>query len=271
MTLGERRFGRRDVATMAAAASVLPGAVTLGLTDEAGRTAAAFAQPATPPPVSLSGAPMVYVGGHGSVRAQPDMASAVIGVEVERETLAEAQSEATALASAVIAAIQAAGVADEDIRTSSFTVRMVREREREEDGGRGERGEIRGFQVANAVEVTVRALDTLGQVLDDAIAAGANEVRQINLFLADPTDAASQARTRAVEDARAKADALAAAAGLTVSRVVSMTEFLSPVPVSANGGTAIADAAGGMERTAVPIAVGADEIVVEIDAAFELA
>jgi uncharacterized protein YggE len=229
----------------------------------------ARAQPATPPPVSLTGGPMVYVGGYGAVRVPPDMASAVIGVEVERETMGEAQSEATALATAVIAAIQAAGVADEDIRTTSFTVRMVRERE--ENGGRGERGEIRGFQVANAVEVTVRALDTLGRVLDDAIAAGANEVRQINLFLSDPADAAAQARARAVEDARAKAEALAAAAGLTVSRVVSISEFLSPVSAAASGGTAIADASGGMERAAVPIAVGSDEIVVEIDAAFELA
>lgn len=262
----QRRFGRREVTTLAAAATVLPG-TALSLTDAPGRAAAVLAQPGSPTP--LTGESTVYVNGRGAVRVPPDMASAVIGIEVERPTLAEAQQEATTQATAIIDAIKAAGVAEEDIRTTTFNVRVVRERDREEE--RGQRGEVRGFQVSNAVEVTVRAIDTLGQLLDDAIAAGANEVRQIAFSLSDPAEAAAQAQTRAVEDARAKADGLAAATGMTVSRVVSISEIFSPSPaaplmVSANGGTAIADASGGD----VPIAIGADEIVVEIEVTYEL-
>jgi uncharacterized protein YggE len=212
---------------------------------------------------------LVYVNGRGSVCVPPDLASAVIGIEVERPTLAEAQEEATAQATAIIDAITAAGVDDADIRTTSFNVRVVRERDRD-DEGRGERGEARGFQVSNAVEVTVRAIDTLGRVLDDAIAAGANEVRQISLSLSDPAEAATQARTRAVADARAKADELASAAGMTVSRVVTIAEFFSPSPAPVEMATAIADASGGLSRAEVPIAIGSDEVVVEIDATFEL-
>jgi uncharacterized protein YggE len=260
----QRRFARRDVTAMAAAATVLPGAATFGLTDAPARASAAFQDTPTP----LTGMSLVYVTGHGSVRVPPDMASAVIGIEVERPTLSEAQEEATTQATAIIDAIKAAGVADEDIRTTSFNVRIVRERDRDE--GRGERGEVRGFQISNAVEVTVRALDSLGRVLDDAIAAGANEVRQIALSVSDPAAAATQARTRAVEDARAKADELAAAAGMSVSRVVTISEYFSPSPAPVEMATAIADGSEELSRAEVPIAIGSDEVVVEIEVTFEL-
>jgi uncharacterized protein len=262
----QRRFGRRDVTAMAAAATVLPGAAALGFTDAHAGASAALALQDMPTP--LAGMSLVYVTGRGSVRVPPDMASAVIGIEVERPTLAEAQEEATAQATAIIGAIKSAGIAEEDIRTTSFNVRVVRERDRDE--GRGERGEVRGFQVSNAVEVTVRALDSLGRILDDAIAAGANEVRQINLSVSDPAQAATQARTRAVEDARAKADELASAAGMVVSRVVTISEFFSPSSAPIEMATAIADASGELSRAEVPIAIGTDEVAVEIEVTYEL-
>lgn len=264
----QRRFGRRDVATMAAAATVLPGAAALGLAGAPGRASAEPVLQRVPEP--HSGATMAYVSGHGSVLVPPDMASIVIGIEVEHPTLGEAQAEATSRATAIIDAIEAAGVAEADIQTTNFNVRIVRERDRDE--GRNQRGEIKGFQVSNVVEVTVRALDTLGRILDDAIAAGANEVRQITFSLSDPAEAAAQARTRAVEDARGKADTLAAAAGMMVSRLVTISESYAPLPapVELQAAPAMEDASGGLSRAEVPIAIGTDEIVVEIEAAYEL-
>lgn len=266
MNGGQRRFGRRDVTSLAAAATVLPGAMALGLADVPGRTLAAPALQGTLTP--LSDMTLVYVNGFASVRVPPDMASVVIGIEVEQPTLAEAQAEATEQATAIMTAIRDAGVPEEDIRTANFNVRIVRERDRDEE--RGERGEIRGFQVSNAVEVTVRALDSLGQLLDDVVAAGANEVRQITFSIADPAAAAMQARTRAVEDARSKADTLAAAAEMTVSRVVSISELFSPMPAPMPMESAIADAAGGEFRERVPISIGTEEVAVEIAVIYEL-
>ncbi|MGH2617076.1 MAG: SIMPL domain-containing protein [Thermomicrobiales bacterium] len=261
-----------------AAATLILGAVAFGQTGAPGR-AAELALQATPPaqPEHLD-TTLVYVNGSGSVRVPPDMASVVVGVDVERPTLAEAQAEASTQATAIIDAIKAAGVAEEDLRTASFNVRVVRERDRErgdEESARGgdnaQRDDIRGFQVSNAIAVTVRDLDTLGRILDDAIAAGANEVRNVSFSLTDPDDAAEPARTRAMDDARTKAEGLASAAGMTVSRVVSISETYSPRPeavvfATANAGGAIADASGGD----VPIAIGTDEIAVEVQVTYEL-
>jgi uncharacterized protein YggE len=246
----------------------------------------AFGQVAAPPgraaEVARQGTPpaqperldttLVYVNGSGTVRVPPDTASVVIGVDIERPTLAEAQSEASTQATAIMGAIEAAGVATADIRTTAFSVRIVRERQRGEEEERGQRGEIKGFQVSNAVAVTVRDLAALGRILDDAIAAGANEVRNISLFLEEPGDVAGQARSLAMEDARSKADGLASAAGMAVSRVVTISETYSPRPApvefaTANsGGVAIADASGGD----IPIAIGSDEIEVEVQVTYEL-
>jgi uncharacterized protein YggE len=281
-----RRFGRGQWA-LVAAAIILFGAVAFAQAGVPGRAAELALQSTPPTQPEHIDKTLVYVNGSGSVRVPPDMASVVVGVDVERPTLAEAQAEATTQATAIIDALKAAGVAEADMRTTTFNVRVVRERGRErgeeeieiassdEEVARGgenaQSGDIRGFQVSNAIEVTVRDLDTLGRVLDDAIAAGANEVRNIAFSLADPDAAAAQARTRAMDDAGAKADGLANAAGMTVSRVVSISETYSPRPeavvfASANAGAEIADASG----RDVPIAVGTDEIAVEVQVTYEL-
>jgi uncharacterized protein len=253
------------LASMTAASMVPLGAVALS------QPALALQEIPPPPP----GATMVYVNGFGTVRVAPDLATIVIRIEVERPALAEAQQEATALATAIMEVIEDTGVAPDDIRTASFSVRITRERDRDsEDNGRGDnqRGDIRGYQVSNAVEVTVRDLDRLGQLLDDVVAAGANEIRQIAFSIADPAAAASQARASAMDDARTKAEELAAAAGMTVSRVASISEFSSPMPLPVEFGrdrieaTAIADAAG----PDVPISVGMNEVTIDLQVTYEL-
>ena len=253
-----QRLGRRAFASMAAAAVPL-GAVTFGQPD----AAAAPAWQIPPPPV-----PMVDVTGYGSVRVPPDMASIVIGVEAQRPTLAEAQAEATTQATAIIDALKSAGVAEQDLRTTDFSVRIVRERQRGDD--ETQRGEIKGFRVSDAVEVTVRELAKLGRILDDAVAAGANDVRRIAFSLADTAPAAAQARGRAMDDARAKAEALATAAGVTLGRVLSISETSSLAPTPVAFETAADGVSGEVARAEVPIAIGTDEVAVEVSVVYEL-
>ena len=263
--IGQRRLGRRTLATMAAA-TVPFGVMAFGDGGSSGLVSAAPAF-AIAPPVQ-PGATTVDVYGKGSVRAVPDLASATIGVEVERPALGEAQAEAATLTAAVIAAIKEAGIPDEDVQTARFSVRVVRERERDKGDGKedAQRPEQTTFRVSNAVEVTVRDLDKMGGILDDAIAAGANDVQGIMFSLADPSAAVGQARARAMADARTKADELAAAAGMTVSRVVAISETYSPSPSPYDYGAAIADGS----VPPVPIAIGTDEVAVEVQVIYEL-
>src|SRR5687767_6235790 len=86
-----------------------------------------FAQDmATPEPDMALGVPTVSVSGHGSVIARPDTASVNVGVEVIKPTLDEAQETASVQTTAVVEALEEAGIASEDIQTAQFNVNILR-------------------------------------------------------------------------------------------------------------------------------------------------
>jgi hypothetical protein len=124
---------------------------------------------------------------------------------------------------------------------------------------------IEGYVATNTLSVRVRALDTLGGVLDAAVSDGANTLNGLGFGLADPDPALKDARAKAVQDARARAETLAAAAGVTLGRVLSITEGgysgSAPMPMYK------ADAA----MSAVPVAGGEVGISVTATVVWEIA
>jgi uncharacterized protein YggE len=118
------------------------------------------------------------------------------------------------------------------------------------------------------VNVTIHEIDRVGEILDAVVAVGANSIYGISFYVEDTSDAASQARTLAVEDARAKADELAAAAGLTIVRIVSISETSAPPPAPVPAGRGQAEAA---DMAAPPIQTGTSEVSVDVLITFEAA
>ena len=108
----------------------------------------------------------------------------------------------------------------------------------------------------------------LGELLDEAVNAGANSINGVTFYVDDQTAAASEARRLAVEDARTKAEELAAAAGLTLGSVLSIAEgTVSPMPPPMYAG------AGGemaMAEAAVPVQPGSSTVAVDVSMTFEL-
>jgi uncharacterized protein len=209
------------------------------------------------------GVATVSVSGHGSVNVPPDTASVNIGVDVIKPTLGEAQDTATAQATAVIEALEAAGIAAEDIQTEFFSVNILRDYSENADPTL-----ITGFEIINQLRVTVRDTDQLGELLDAAVNAGANSIYGVTFYVDDQTEAASEARVEAVEDARTKAEELAAAAGMTLGPVVAISEGTTPLvsPVydmGRGGGMAAAEAA-------VPVEPGSTTVAVDVTMTFEL-
>lgn len=203
----------------------------------------------------------VYVNGQGLVTIAPDTASVIVGVNIIEKTLSEAQAKATTQMTAVIDALQGAGIAEKDIQTVNYSVNILQNYDQN-----GNPATIEGFQVSNQVNVTVRDLDKLGSILDTVVGQGANAIYGINFYVNDPSAASSQARKLAVEDARKKADELAAAAGMKVGRVISISESYasSPMPVAYNRAEAADSAA------AVPIQAGSTTISVDVQVTYEL-
>ena len=227
-----------------------------------GMSRSAIAQDATA--VAGSGNATVTVNGTGSVTVTPDQASISVGVNVIQKSLSEAQAAATSQMTAVIDALKAAGIDEKDIQTSNYSVNIMQNYDNS-----GYPSEVIGFQVNNQVNVTVREIDKLGEILDAAVTAGANSIYGITFVVSDSTAAASQARTAAVEDAKAKAEEIAAATGTTLGKIVSVTETYSPspLPVDFYGGAGMAE---DMARSSVPVQAGGSVVQVSVLVTYEL-
>jgi len=175
--------------------------------------------PAEAPPRAIT------VVGNGKVTARPDMAMVQVGVETRNESAEAAVSENTQRMNAVLVALKNAGIAEQDVQTANFSLYA--------DQQRGPNGELlRPIQyvASNIVRVTVRDLEKVGAVLDAVVNAGANQVYGISFGVANPNRLQLQAEENAVEDARARAQALAAKAGVQLGDVLSISETISTPP-----------------------------------------
>jgi uncharacterized protein YggE len=159
---------------------------------------------------------------------------------------------------AVIAKLKELGVVDADIQTSNFNISPQR------NVGPNGSGEITGYQVTNSVMVTIRDLSTVGDILDQAIQAGANDISGVSFGFSDPAKLQLQALDQAVADAQAQADALAKSSGVQRGEVLSISEVVSPNPVPVMGFAAQA------ERAAVPIQPGSSEVHAQVQIVYAI-
>ena len=160
----------------------------------------------------------IVVAGTGRVSVEPDLAELRLGVSVARPTVDGARGVAAATMDAILAAVAAAGVDRRDVRTTRLSVQP------RYDYRDNQPPVLTGYELANVVEVTVRDLDRLGDVLDGTLGAGATSMDGLSFRLADPEPAEREARLRAMAAARARADVLAEAAGLAIVGVSDIVE-----------------------------------------------
>jgi uncharacterized protein YggE len=202
------------------------------------------------------------VNGAGEVSLTPDLAYIYIGVHDEAATPSEAVDANKAHTTAVIAAIKKAGVSEKDINTTNFSIWPSQQYAPD--------GTISGttYMVDNTVYVIVRDISSLGNLLDAAITAGANNINSISFDVADKTAAIKEARTKAVADAKAQAKELADAAGVTLGAIQNISFYdNTPIPMYAGkGGGGGAD----MMNSSVPIQPGQLNISVSVNILYEI-
>lgn len=162
----------------------------------------------------------ITVAGVGEVRAVPDVAFVSLGVEVSALSAREARTGAATAAAAVLSSLARNNVVSADIQTASVTLQP------QYDYNSGSGPVLRGYTATNTLSVTLRDLARSGEVIDDALEAGGNAGRMNNLRFgfSDTTVMLKEARGAAIADARSRAETFAEAAGVSVGRVVSVTE-----------------------------------------------
>lgn len=223
------------------------------------------AQESTPiPPDSLR---TITVQGVGIVSVKPDTATVTLGVVHSEESLKDAQDKVTADLDAITAALKDAGIAEKDLATSQYNVQPINEYDRN-DNFQG----VKGYEVSVSLNVTIRNLETLGNILDTATSAGANQIWGISMYVDDTTEAASQARTAAMEEAHNRAETLARSEGLLITGVYSIEETMAPQPkpidMEASRDLAAPQASSAESSNPVPISTGTTEIRVGVEVVY---
>ena len=160
----------------------------------------------------------IVVSGTGSVSVSPDVADLRLGVAIARPTVDAARAQASTTMEAILAAILGAGVARHDVRTAMLSLQP------RYDYRDGTAPTLVGYELSNVVEVTIRDLERVGDVVDGTLKAGATSMDSLSFRVADPAPAEREARVAAMAGARLRAEVLAAAAGLTIIGVRDIVE-----------------------------------------------
>ncbi|MDR3499019.1 MAG: SIMPL domain-containing protein [Parvibaculum sp.] len=199
------------------------------------------------------------VTGSGEVSARPDVAYIDSGVVTEAKTAAEALAANTKAMTALFAGLESMKIAKDDIQTTQFTVNPVYAQPAPRPDGSQPPAVIRGYQVTNQVSVTIRKLDTLGAALDKLVQLGSNQLGGIRFDIDKPEPLMDRARQSAVAEALRKAKLYAAAAGVALGHVVSISESggYAPQPVFMKA-MAMRDSAP------VPVAAGMQKVTADV-------
>ncbi|MEG3177308.1 SIMPL domain-containing protein [Sphingomonas sp. RB3P16] len=213
-----------------------------------------------PAPVLPDGT-LLEVSAQGQTARVPDVATIRAGVVTQGQTAAAALADNAARMGRVLAALKKAGIAARDVRTANVSLSP---QYRYTDG---QPPAVTGYQASNSVAIRFRDVAKSGPILDALVAEGSNQIDGPTLSLDKPEVALDEARAAAVKIATARAQLYAKAAGLSVVRIVSITES------GANDGGAqpqVMFMARAKAAPATEIAAGETEVSVTLSVRFLL-
>ncbi len=223
--------------------------------------ALSVALPAVATP-ALAQTARILVTGEGESAVAPDMAVVTLTVMREGATAREALDRANAAMAEVIDAMREEGIAPRDLQTSGLSIgpRYVYPQQ-------GGEPRIVAYEVANTLTVRVREIARVGAIIDRSVTLGVNQGGNIVFTNDDPAAALEAARRDAVTNAMAKARTLADAAGVSLGRIIEMSEQASaPPPMPFTQRAMRMEAAD----ASVPVEAGENAYRIEVSVTFEL-
>ena len=221
---------------------------------------------AQPTPIATDALRTITVSGTGIVSTTPDTASVTLGIRSTNESLKTAQDDVSRRLTGVTGTLTKAAIADEDIKTSQYSISPILEHDRN-----GNYKGVKGYEVSVSLTVTIRDVDLLGTILDESVSAGVNDVWGISMYVDDTSEAAGQARSAAMADARTRAEQLALSEGLLITGVYSINETSAPDPKSTRMEASrdyAADSVSSEEAMPVPISPGSTDIRVDVQVVY---
>jgi uncharacterized protein len=203
---------------------------------------------------------LLTVVAEGRVARVPDLVEISGGVVSDAPTAAAAMAANAKAMTAVVVAVRRAGIADADVQTQGLSLQPQYRYEQNLPPA------LIGYQASNTVAIKVRRIADTGRLLDTLVAVGANRIDGPNFRIEDEDGALDVARAEAMARARARALLYARAAGLTIRRIVAISESgaMTPPRPMMMARMAAADAAS------TPVAPGEVALSVNVTVEFEL-
>lgn len=176
--------------------------------------------------ISEAEARTINVNGDGEVNAVPDVAYVSLGVTTEKSNVAEAQKNNSAAINNVIEAIKKAGVESENIKTSNYTISPKYNYE-DKTGN----GTLVGYTITSTLSITVKNINSVGNIIDTAIANGANDSNGITFGVSDYQKYYNAALKNAILNAQVKGQTVADSINVKLSTPVKIIENSSSSPI----------------------------------------
>jgi uncharacterized protein len=204
--------------------------------------------------------------GTASTMVKPDKVTVSLGVETSNKTADAALAANSKIMNKVIDALKTTGVKDNETSTSSFSISPNYNYSQQSSTA----SRITGFTVSNTIQIESTNINNTSKWIDAAIAAGTNTVDRIDFALSDKKleETKNSLIKQAMQDARAKADIVASAAGVRVAgiRSINLNELAiqpppAPIPLAKQSLAA-------SEARPTPIISGQEKITTNIGIIF---
>jgi len=167
-----------------------------------------------------TGPATITVTGEGQVAAAPDMAMISVGVTSQAATASAALLETSTATARVLGRLKAAGIEARDLQTQGLSLSPMWQQRNDQINA----PKISGYVASNTIRVRQRELSKLGDTLDSTVGQGANQFNGLSFGLQDPRPTTDAARREAVKDALSRANLYAAAAGVELGQILSISE-----------------------------------------------
>ncbi|EHB57718.1 protein of unknown function DUF541 [Mycolicibacterium rhodesiae JS60] len=187
-------------------------------------TAAAVLTGCDSAPASPAGANprQVTVVGTGDVKGVPDTLTADVSVEAAATDVTTAMNQANDRQNSVLNALNASGIDPNDIATTQVSLQPQY----------SDSSVITGYRASNSLQIKIRKLDTASQVLANVVGAGgdATRINSVSYSIEDDSKLVTDARARAFGDAKQRAEQYAQLSGLSLGKVISISEAPGGTP-----------------------------------------
>jgi len=171
----------------------------------------------------------ISVVGTGSIAVTPDVVKITIGVSEQEATVKDTQDKVDSTMAAITAKLKEAGITEKDYHTAQYSVEPVMDFNNPTKGQPN--GTLSGFRVVNMLEVTVHDASQAASLIDSLVSAGANTIYGINFSVSNPEALQQQAYDQAMQDAKSRAEKLAALSNQSLGKIISVSESAAGVPM----------------------------------------